>query len=538
MLWVCSGDVDVTRRDLRLLASLLICVLIASTGGGYYSFFAMALLASVAVFLGIGHRSLAKPMTPLLLIAVILAVFLANITPSLVHHLRHGQGDAAQRIPAESELYGLKITQLLIPADDHRVRALADLKTTYNLTPLSTENTDASLGVIGSAGFLFLIGWLLYRRGRDESGHPARLFGHLSLLNASAVLIGTVGGFGSLFAHLVSPHIRAYNRISVYIAFFSLFAIALLLDSATGRFARTGPRRVVFHAVLLVLVVGGVLDQTNGRQGPDYDALKAEYRNDHDFVLRIEAALPRRAMVFQLPVQSFPEGESYDHLRAYLHSDTLRWSFGAMQGRDGGDWLEAVSGMPVAEQLETVALAGFSGLYVDRRLYPDGGARVESEVSSLLRAGPLVSRNERLSFFTLIDYRKSLAGDVEKALHPLLLKWRDGFSQLEGSPGDSWRWCSTTGELRIDNRLPRERRVLVEMTASSIDERHLRIEGLAFSDTMRVNPAAARFSKRFTAPPGVSSIRFTSDTPGVKRPPDPRLLAFRIGNFTLTEVRP
>ena len=42
------------------------------------------------------------------------------------------------------------------------------------------------------------------------------------MLNAAALLLGTVGGGGVLFSVLGSGWIRCYNRISVFIAFFSL----------------------------------------------------------------------------------------------------------------------------------------------------------------------------------------------------------------------------------------------------------------------------------------------------------------------------
>src|SRR5215813_14585545 len=54
ILWVCSEQLSLTRteggrtrldlRNRKLIASLLICVLIASTGGAYYGFFAVCLL--------------------------------------------------------------------------------------------------------------------------------------------------------------------------------------------------------------------------------------------------------------------------------------------------------------------------------------------------------------------------------------------------------------------------------------------------------------------------------------------------------------
>jgi phosphoglycerol transferase len=544
ILWVCSEQLSLTKtedgrtrldlRNRKLIASLLICVLIASTGGAYYSFFAVCLLASATLFLVIRHKNYIKPLTPVFLIVVISGAFLANQTPYLLYTFKHGKTNVAIREAWEADHYGLKIGQLLLPLSAHRIKAFAKFKERYDKSPPSEgENVVTSPGFIGSFGFLFLIGWLLYRRGRDETDRPSVLFNHMSMLNATAVLIATVGGFGSLFAHLVSPQIRGYARMNIYISFLAFFTSALLLDLLARRFFQTRPRKVVFYILIPLLTIVGVLDETRKLNLPE---VKAEFMNDRDFFREIESAMPERAMIFQLPFETFPE-RNYDHLRGYLHSDKLRWSFGAMRGRYSANWHEMISKLPTEEMIKTVAIAGFSGVYIDREQYPDKGAKIESEISSLLRSSPLVSHNQRLLFFNLTEYRKTISGDPEKVLNPLIAQWRKDFSALEGSPVDNWRWCSTNGELIIENRLSRERDVVIEMGASSINEGYLRIESRNFSEQIRISSTNTPFSKKFTIPPGEYLIRFTSTAPAVTPLPDIRLLSFRINNFKMTESK-
>ena len=67
------------------------------------------------------------------------------------------------------------------------------------------------------------------------------------MLNATALLYGTVGGFGTIFALFVSPQLRSLNRISVFIAFLSLAAVAACLDRwwrPPGAFALRSARPV------------------------------------------------------------------------------------------------------------------------------------------------------------------------------------------------------------------------------------------------------------------------------------------------------
>ncbi len=543
ILWVCSEQLSLTRiedgrtrpdlRNRKLIASLLICVLIASTGGAYYSFFAVCLLGSVALFMAVRHKNFVKPLTPIFLIVVVSGAFVANQAPHVLYILKHGRTEVMTRAASDADHYGLKIGQLLLPLSAHRIAAFAEFKERYDKAPPSEgENVVASPGFIGSFGFLFLIGWLLYRRGRDESDRPRELFNHMSMLNATAVLIATVGGFGSLFAHLVSPQIRAYARMNIYISFLAFFTIALLLDLLARRFFQTRSRKVVFYILISLLTFAGVLDQTN-RHNRSF--VKDEFMNDRDFVREIESVMPERAMIYQLPFQTFPE-RNYDHLKGYLHSEKLRWSFGAMRGRYGASWHETISKLPTEEMIKTVAIAGFSGVYIDRELYPDKGAKIESELSSLLPSSPLVSRNQRLLFFNLTEYRKTIGGDPpEKVLNPLITQWRKYFFELEGSHEDNWRWCSTDGELIIENRLLRERKAVIEMGVSSLNPGHLRIDGENFSETMPINTVNTPFLKKFTIPPGAYSIRFTATAPATTSPPDTRSLSFRINNFRLKE---
>jgi hypothetical protein len=194
-----------------------------------------------------------------------------------------------------------------------------------------------------------------------------------------------------------------------------------------------------------------------------------------------------------------------------------------------------ISKLPTEEMIKTVAIAGFSGVYIDREQYPDKGAKIESELSSLLRSSPLVSRNQRLLFFNLTEYRKTISGDPEKTINPLIAQWRKDFSDLEGSPEDNWRWCSTNGRLIIENRLPRERKAVIEMGASSINPGQLRIESENFSETIPINQVNTPILKNITIPPGAYSIRFTSTAPATTPPPDTRSLSFRINNFRLKE---
>src|SRR5262249_34041228 len=115
------------------------------------------------------------------------------------------------------------------------------------------------------------------------------------------------------------------------------------------------------------------------------------------------------AMVFQLPYMPFPECgpghnlKDYELLRPYLHSTRLRWSHGAIKGRETDEWQKMVAALPAPDMLERLIASGFSGLYIDRRGYADRGAALEAALTRLLDAEPLTSASGTRVFFILTE---------------------------------------------------------------------------------------------------------------------------------------
>lgn len=419
-LWICLGiplfhseddDGSVKWRisDRRTIGSIVVCALVAS-GGAYYAFFGGFFLC-VAGAIALCHRRYRQAGAAGILLVVLFSVFVMNVTPNILYDYRHGSS-THERSAGEVEVYGLKITQLLLPVRGHVVGALARFSETYaQRVPFVNENQSASLGVIGGVGFLVLIGLLGYR---GRLGHDEALFRNLSVLNIYGLVLATVGGIGVLFALLVSPQFRAINRMSVFIGFLSIFAVVLLLERLARKWARSKTGRWLCYGVLGVLVVVGVADQRVFGFVPPYGHNWREYRSDAAFIRRIEGEVPRGAMIFQLPYVAFPESvlvhrmNPYDHLRGYFHSTGLRWSFGAMKGREGDAWQQGVAAMPPRELVASLVAAGFSGIYLDRYGYADQGKAVESDLSMVLGMTPVVSPNQRLVFYGF-EHARNLA---------------------------------------------------------------------------------------------------------------------------------
>lgn len=393
-------------------AGYLLIAAVTASSGIYYAYFAILFLAAAAAYAAIINRSLRRLLAGGILTGAVAVLLVINVLPSLVYEHRHGKNEAvAQREWSEAETFSVSISKLLVPVSGHRIEYLSNLKDRF-MHGYHDESTSSALGFVGGFGLLFLLGWLaVARRGGKEDegkdGYNRQLLHSLGAMNFFSLLVGAAGGFGLLIAFLFFPEIRAYNRISVYISFFCLMAVLVLVELLRRKYVNSRGRRLAFFAMLTLLFAGSLLDQTNGVSLPFYKTQQDAYAKDEPFFQQVEASLPAGASVFQLPCVPFPENPpvnqmgDYEHLKAYVHTKTLRWSYGAMKGREEGAWQFVVAAEPTDQFLADLAREGFSGIYIDRAGYADNGAQIQQQLETALKEKPLSDEAGRLLFFTI-----------------------------------------------------------------------------------------------------------------------------------------
>ncbi len=527
------------RRLIRTAFAAGVCALSASMSS-YYAFFTACLLVVGGVWASAQRRSSRNAISAGILATIIVAGMALNGLPSIIHQSRSGPNpEVGHRSPQEAELYGLRITQLLLPTTEHRIHALRQLKWEYDTTaPFVGESGLTTLGIVGSIGFLCLFGALLVPRQRKSvSDDVIRAF---AVLNVAAVLLGTIGGFGSLISYLGLPQIRAYSRLVVFIAFFSLFPVLLALD----RLNRARPI-AGWTAIGLVLAIG-LFDQVTPAATRAYPLVRREFVSDRNIVHRIEQLVAPQEIVFELPYVSFPEGaprgnvSSYDWLRPYLHSSTLRWSLPTMRGRGDDAFVRDTAELAPDSMLETLAQIGYAGVLIQRAGYADKGTAVEAGLGSVLQAAPVVSEDGRFSFFSLAEYRqrapaKLPAEEIVRRLYPLAVTFNPGFSGVEHDGVKDFHWCDRRGEVVIESRAPFTRRALLRATfVGARPPGTLTIAGDLLSRRLDL-ATPVPFAQAIDIPPGRHVIRFESNGKPAVVPSDPRTLVWRIEGFMLDE---
>lgn len=518
-----------SRRTLLLAGGA--CLVVASTGSLYFPLFTLVLLGAVAAGrrLSAGDREAVR--TAAAVAGAIAVVGALNLLPTLVYAAEHGRNDVvAQRFPSESEFHGLKLAQLVLPVEGHRIGPLAELRERYGSTaipPHPTESYSATLGAVGTAGLAWLVAVLVMgavSAGRSRIDGRHRLLAGVTLV---ALLVGTMGGLGSIFAYVVTPQLRGWNRISVFILFFALAAVALLL----GRAGRS--RRVLALGLPALVLVAGLYDQTTPRFIPPHGQSKAQDVSDARFVAAIEARMPEGAAIMQLPPMEFPESQplrgvtDYQPLRGALQSEHLRWSYGAMKGRPE-DWQSALTAQPPQALLAAAAAVGAQGVWIDREGYPERGAAIEAAFARRLRSGPpLTSDDGRFSFFALGAHAERLArahppGWAQRAREATLRPLRLRIPAPDVKPLDREATEVAVAvprlEMTIDNpsRLPR--RALVTLTLERREADGATV-ALTFPDgatrDVVTGPEPTTVRQWVVVPPGSGALVLETDAPAV-----------------------
>ena len=247
---------------------------ILTSFGIYYAFFGCMVIALCTMMAAAVNRSWRHVNEGLATLGLTVLGVLLNVLPSLIHLFQNGENrEGVNRFAAESELYALKITQLLLPRGDHRLDSFFEFASKYNgFFPLVTENISASMGAVGSLGFLLLVAVSLispffYNKTNDlalpDRASAQMRFQVLAALSLGMVLMGTLGGFSSLFAMLISSSIRSWNRVSIFITFISVLACLMALELLVQKYTKPVYLKFISISVAFIILVLGVLDQTS-----------------------------------------------------------------------------------------------------------------------------------------------------------------------------------------------------------------------------------------------------------------------------------
>lgn len=518
--------------------------------GLYYAAFGLVLLASAGVLAGMSQRSWRPLVRSVALGATTGLVLLVSAWPNLLYRLNHGVLAVEGRSYAATEYFGLKITNLLLPLGSHRIPQLAAVRARAAESYIPGEGSE-TLGILGTIGLVAIVLALMIPY-REANGRLLRALRPLGVFAAISILFATVAGLNGLLAAAGFAQLRAWNRMSVVIAFLALSGTACLLDAAWRRLDIRIRWPHALRIVASVVAVGtvalfGLADQTSNAFVPDVTSTRHAWNSDAQFFSQVQDRLGSDGRVFQLPVVPFPEYPpvvdmlDYEQLRGYIHSD-LSWSYGGLKG-GVTEWQTVLEGRGLIDGLPALVATGFDAVYVNRLGFEDRGRTVEAQIRSVIgNQAPLVNEEGTLAVYDLRHYAEALEPDglpsPESVLYPPRFNTLEGFYGDESAAGETWQWLASSARAELINPSDHDKKVTIEA--------ELRAASPAATVTIRIGAdetvvhlvgGSAEFAIRTTLPAGSTPVTITTDsapTPSVSG--DARDLRLQLMDLTLTEI--
>jgi hypothetical protein len=549
---------------LRNLGTVVILV-VAGSATQYYGVFDLVILVFVAVAGFVRTLNIRRLIGAAVGGTIIAVTLLINLLPDLIFQAQNGPNFvAAYRVPQETENYSLKLAMLLLPSPDHRLPALRALSQDYFAE--FTTYTREDIGLVASAGLLFLLALLAIFAGitiRKRKTAPARHSLKVLVLGGIAgtvlwiLIVGGTGGLADFFSILVTPKVRGWDRLSIYVELLALAAVGMALGVIEVRIRKrhsprsTGITRAILPAVALLILVVGAWDQVTPDDVPNYARNLANFTEDAGYANSVQAQLPANAAVYQLPYDPFPESPgvngfgSYDQIKLSLQTSTIRWSYGGVRGRPAADWPSTIQNLTGNALVDRVTAAGFDGISVNRDGYADHGAALERQLAANLHESPLISSAGKYSFWDLRAKDAELIRELGKSgvknlgyetTHPLLV-YPDSpgvsFGNDENAGGFNWTATESKARLIIETNSTRIRRVRIrfEINYAPGSISSLTVRGGPSSKTIDVaKPAPQHVTMTLSIHSGENDVTFTSTT---RRPST----SYQILNFSMKSIK-
>ena len=421
-------------RYRRNLLAIFFAGLIASNGIGYYPFFSCIILLAAGLSKSLKDRrfsGFAAALKQTGLIAGWMALFLSPfIRICLTEPERLGEN--ARQI-GDVEQFAMKLVRLFIPVFGSGIGRLDAKFAEYGAVQLANWSAEATeyIGLMGTIGFVILIIVLLTGTVRTSPFYELVL---LSELDIVMILYGVIGGFSAFVFLFVTMSVRCTNRISVFIAFVCIYAFCFVMDrlceSAERKPYRTTapgssrvrvsegkslPVLIGLYAAFFAITAAGLGIQIRGWSYSNEDFTESYELRDRYF-RQIEEMLPDGAMVYELPYCAYPEGGVAGQMNAdmqffgYLHTDTVRWSYGALQGEKADRLNAYLCTLPPRSLVRALCFSGFQGLYLNRLGYSSETdfEALTDELARELGTEAFVSEDGRMFFFDLTGYGEKL----------------------------------------------------------------------------------------------------------------------------------
>lgn len=376
---------------------------LCSMTGAYYAVFSVIVMLIAVISRAVNGKNIRCRARNLMFPCICFLNMIIQLLPCFLYGIRTGGGlsPVQGRSFADSEIYGLKLVQLILPRREHRFQILAELNRAYSegygkrlgsydnewlRSFFINENAEVSLGIIAVMGCVISMIWLF----KKDDGKVKRI---LSLINLCVFITATTGGLGALAAFSGFNILRSYCRMARIISFVSLVCFEITFE---GLLKKINYR--IWQLLCLMIILVGLADQTVDHPGDQMkSAVQISLMAQQELLHRIDDEAEEGDMVFVMPYRDWPGGGDTPLLINPLETKRLIWSCGAVEESREAEWQKAVARtLSVSEMINTLRAAGYDGLWLDAEVYAfeeknEEGQNMIKEISGYLGQEPEVS---------------------------------------------------------------------------------------------------------------------------------------------------
>lgn len=401
-----------SRRRRFVIAVTIALVVLTAWSGLYYAAFAVILTGAAVVWRvvqGDGwRRLLAAAAVP----ATIAALALAGFVPALLAVGSEAPSQPlADRSAQESVTFAGSLSMALTPAPISQLPGMwrynSAVSDAYRDNPPfeNTALTNYGTWVTTACVLVFAVGWIVRARRRQVSMTALPAVGFLT---TATLLFFVPWGLNFILAMTVTAQVRAWNR---------LLPVLLLLVVTGAMAALVGTRwdRISALTALVGIIIAGVITveqvvpfraayAEGAATGKVVRALASEYAEE------VNAAIPERCGVLQLPYMAYPEQGTLEQLVDYEHfihplvNRDKDFSYGAVKGTSAAALSAGLDPVPGIAQVQALRDLGFCAIHIDRRgLTKPLDRLIEAELG--VRHGPPVAEG-RDGEWVLYDIRR------------------------------------------------------------------------------------------------------------------------------------
>lgn len=402
---------------------LYITCFIIGLSNVYYVYFGLICMFTSIIFKIFNKNRKGKKVVRLLCnelvpLYVTLLGLICSLLPSIIYSYKYGSNEISGiRQPLETEIYALKLIQMLLPCSYNRVKLLQKTYSAYTDKAFNiNENSFASLGIIATIGFIlsciYIVKVIANRQVsadlNDNNQEVNETINLISFLILTNIIYCTAGGIGTIVSYVITPELRCLNRVSIVIACLSFCVIALTIKKFNNK-----KTNYIFIVVIYIFALMFAIYSEVPINQQQWQNDNAKQNNIYSkYFSEIETKFPNIA-IYEIPHMNFPESGSLNNMGDYFpaigyqYTNTIKWSYGGVKGRnDTAENLYINDGMS-ASFVKQIIENGFSGVLIFRSGYVDNGENAINYYSNILGLSPIISDDDQLYYYDLTSLDES-----------------------------------------------------------------------------------------------------------------------------------